>query len=1052
MYREQSRIMRVLLPVVVLMLAAPSWEPPLEAQYFGRNKVQYRTFDFQVLQTEHFEIYYYPEIEGPAQDVARMAERWYARLSRILNHEFVQRQPIILYAHAADFQQTNVLGGFIGEGTGGVTESAKQRIVMPLAATYAETDHVLGHELVHAFQYDISGLGRSRGAIGPGAQEMAMAPLWLLEGMAEYLSVGPVSPLTAMWLREAALNGDLPSIQRMSTDPRIFPYRYGHAVWAYVAGRWGDAVIGQVLRLVGEGMPYPSAFRQILNISLEELSDDWQASVRRTYLPMLTDRSKAGEVATPLVTRRQNGGRLNVAPVLSPDGEYIAFLSERDMDVDLWLADARTGAVIRRLQKGAAFDPHFSSLNFIHSAGTFSPDASRFAFAAQRNGGDVIAIVDTERGRRVADLPVDGVGAISNPAWAPDGRTIYFSGVRHGYSNLFALDVHSREVRQLTNDRYANLQPAVSPDGRKLAFVSDRGSQESWERMRFEPYRIHLLDLASGMITAAPHLPGKNINPVWTHDGTGLYFVSDANGIANLYRAELGSEEVFAITNLYGGVSGITDLSPTLTSAHSSAHVVFGAYEAGGYNLYALTDPQALAGEPVSYAELAEAYTSQSTPATLPPSPRPTEVAFNRVAAMLDDPDFGLPAADELDAGAPRSYTPRLTLDFVGQPQVGYSTADAFGRSGVSGGVAAIWSDMLGRHTFFGAVSANGQIDEIGFSSIYLYRRNRWNFGAGLQRLPLVFGYLAQGVDPADNMMKRQWVRARMFDSSLRGLAQYPISQVQRIEFSAGVRRFSSDLQIFEQVFDPDHGGIVSDGTRNEPVAGFNLVESSVALVFDSSIPGFTSPMAGQRYRFELSPTLGDVRFVQGLADYRRYVLLRPFTVAVRGLHFGRYGPDSDATDEQRWLSPDLYLGYPSLVRGYFDVHRECRLGQDDASCLMLDQLMGSRIGVVNAELRFPLLRYLVLGFGSSALPPVEGFAFFDAGVAWSRDTRIALQRGLPLGEDGEVNGGRRGIMTSAGIGARINVFGYFVLELDYLNAFERQRGWHWQFAIQPGF
>ena len=125
------------------------------AQYFGRNKVQYDQFEFKTFETEHFEIYFYDETEEAIRDVAAMAERWYQRHSRTFLREFHEKKPLIFYANDADFHQTNAISGSLGEGTGGVTESLKERVVMPLTGIYAETDHVLGHELVHSFQYDI---------------------------------------------------------------------------------------------------------------------------------------------------------------------------------------------------------------------------------------------------------------------------------------------------------------------------------------------------------------------------------------------------------------------------------------------------------------------------------------------------------------------------------------------------------------------------------------------------------------------------------------------------------------------------------------------------------------------------------------------------------------------------------------------------------------------------------------------------------------------------------------------------------------------------------
>ena len=206
-----------------------------------------------------------------------MAERWYARLSKILQHQLSGRQPVILYASHPDFEQTNVIEGFIGEGTGGVTEGAMRRVTLPLAATLAETDHVLGHELVHAFQYDIL-----------GAQGGEGLPLWFIEGMAEYLSLGPRDPQTAMWMRDAALNEKLPAIKDLD-NPKYFPYRFGHAFWAYVGGRWGDDAIGVILATAalstsqpGQG-DYLGAIEAVTERPIKQLSDEWQQATRLDF-------------------------------------------------------------------------------------------------------------------------------------------------------------------------------------------------------------------------------------------------------------------------------------------------------------------------------------------------------------------------------------------------------------------------------------------------------------------------------------------------------------------------------------------------------------------------------------------------------------------------------------------------------------------------------------------------------------------------------------------------------------------------------------------------
>jgi Peptidase of plants and bacteria len=227
---------------LLLVAAAPGL---LAAQYFGQNKVQYGSFDFKLIKTEHFDIYYYDEERVAATDAARMAERAYARLSRVLNHRFKERKPIILYASHSDFQQTNATPGDISEGTGGFTDFLKHRNVMPLTGSYAEIEEVLTHEMVHQFQYDIWARGRA----GAGLQTIMAVnpPLWFVEGMAAYLSRGPADPETSMWLRDASLEGELPSLEQLAGDPRVFPYRFGQAVMSYVGERWGDEAIGAIL-------------------------------------------------------------------------------------------------------------------------------------------------------------------------------------------------------------------------------------------------------------------------------------------------------------------------------------------------------------------------------------------------------------------------------------------------------------------------------------------------------------------------------------------------------------------------------------------------------------------------------------------------------------------------------------------------------------------------------------------------------------------------------------------------------------------------------------
>jgi hypothetical protein len=570
-----------ILSLAIFLAGAAASPRPVEAQYFGRNKVQYKTFDFEVLKTEHFDIYYYPEMEQITPQAARMAERWYARIARLLDHQLEGRQPLILYASHPDFEQTNAIFGEIGESTGGVTEVLKRRIVLPLAGTLNESDHVLGHELVHAFQFDITSI-TGDGGVGFRGPTALLLPLWFIEGMAEFLSVGPVDAHTAMWMRDAAAcNCRLPTLRDLTTRQyEYFPYRWGQAFWAFVAGTWGDEAVGKVLKVAGRSGNPQQALEAVLQITVPELEAEWHQAIYDAYADVAADALGPGVEILPVVPRdpddvldpdapeaqredvkqladlddlpplpqhgdasqivsRQRGaGGLNVGPSVSPDGSRVVFLSEKDLfAIEMFLADAESGDIVRRLTK-TAVDSHFESLQFINSAGAWSPDSRLFAFAVVVKGRPAITIVEAETGKKVQEIRFGSLGEIYTPSFSPDGRSLAFAAIVNGFTDLFVVDLETEELRRLTADLYSDLQPAWSPDGAVIAFVTDRFSTEL-ETLDYGNYRLGLIDPGTGEIQALPVFGvGKHIDPQWAPDGQSLYFVTDVSGISNVYRYE----------------------------------------------------------------------------------------------------------------------------------------------------------------------------------------------------------------------------------------------------------------------------------------------------------------------------------------------------------------------------------------------------------------------------------------------------------------------------------------------------------------------------------
>ncbi len=1004
--------------------------PVLHAQYFGQNKVRYHTLDWKVLKTEHFDVYYYDQERGAVDELGRMAERWYTRLSKLLNHQLSSRQPIILYASHTDFSGTTALPGEIGETTGGVTEGIRRRLIMPFAGPMAETDHVLGHELTHAFQYDI---GSRPGQLQTGNYgALERLPLWFIEGMAEYCSIGPVDPHTAMWLRDAVRREAIPDIKKLE-DPRYFPYRFGQAFWAFVAGRHGDQVVGEMLRAGARSGNPEAAISNVLHTTSAALFKDWRQALLDEYEPVLKLTRRPQDQARTLLANEKEGSDLTVSPIVSPDGKLMVYFSSRELfSIDLYLADASSARIIDKITDTAT-DPHFDSLQFVNSEGAWSRDSTQFAFPAVGKGRAELDIYDVKSRKITRKIQFPELAEVMAPTWSPDGKSIAFAAMRDGVTDLYIADLASGQPRRLTNDMYTELQPAWSPDGRTIAFVTDRFTSDV-NTLKFGEYRLALLDVATGRIERGPGFDtGKHINPQWGPDPGSLYFVSDRDGISNIYRADGG--RITQVTNVQSGVSGIASLSPAFSVSESDGRLLFSAFTGGNYSLYSIEDRTRLAGGELNTA------LAQLTPAVLPPRDRTGTV----VARFLEQPTVGLRPATNFQR---TDYHPHLSLEMVAQPQIGVGVS-SFG-SGISGGTAFLWSDLLGQHTLITSIQTNTVSDgskffnSLGGQVGYINQKSRWNWGFFGGQTPFLTGQLAQGLAQinGETVLVEQETRFWEISRNLTSIFAYPFSRAQRVEFSAGFQNLSYAADTTTRVFSPITGEFLGE-TQPQSIPTPDPLyfgTGSAALVYDTAIFGGTSPVRGQRYRFEVGGNAGSLKFGTLLMDYRRYVqFLRPLTLAGRVLHYGRYfGDDRDP----RLF--DNFLGYPTLVRGYDPnsfTASECGPNvETTGQCPVFDQLFGSRIAVGNVELRIPILGALGL-IPSRNVPPVEIAPFYDAGIAWSRANvnRLADIARKPI--------------TSYGASLRVNLLGFAVGQISYVHPDDRPaKSWRWEFTLAPGF
>jgi WD40 repeat protein len=1026
--RERTRF------VASLALALAGGVPTtLHAQnYFGQNQVQYDKFKWKVLPTEHFLIHYYPEEERATMVAARMAERAYARLSRVLQHQFREKKPIVLFASRTDFGQNNVAGD-LGEATAGVTEALRHRMLLNFTGDYRSFEHVLTHEMVHAFQYDIF----ARGKAGNGLQTLSqnMPPLWFAEGMAEYLSMGPSWPSTTTWMRDAALNGRLPTIKQLTDEPdKYFPYRFGHSLWSYVGQKWGDEAIGQIMNSV-PSVGVERAFRRELGVSFEELGEEWREDLQTRLLPAVGGMERPRKFAQAMLTPQKSGGEIFLAPALSSDGTKVAFLSNGSVArgqvfIDLWLGDAESGKRIGRIAQ-STFDPDFEELRLLYSQSAFSPDGTLLAMTGQRQGKDVLYVYNVETRLRVArlDLPIESA---NSPSWSPDGKQIVFSGSTGGTTDLYIVNADGTGLRHLTDDGYGDFQPQWSPDGKTIAFASDRDSA-SFEILRFKPWRITLLDLETGSITVLPNQAGLNLNPQWSPDGRSIAYISDRAGTPNLFLYDLDDREHYQLTNVVGAVAALTEFSPAITWARQADKLAFTYYDDSKFTVWTVNNPRALKRAP--YRETPQNVVAAGTAVS------DSTAKGVSIAALLDSLELGLPDTTRFRVVP---YRVRYQTDFATRPSIGY-TPDALGRS-VFGGTTVVLSDMLGNNHLAISGEINGRVSEARAFLGYTNLAHRWQFTTGLSQAPYYFlsaDSLSSTSDPGvalENQQITTYVARQAF-----AVTAYPFNRFTRIELGAGFNNIDrSRWFVTRKVFSgATAGGYSVDSTYRDP--SLNYFDGQLALVSDNTLLGTTGPIMGRRFRFQISPVTGVYDWVEYLADYRRYdpIIFNYLTVATR-----LYADLSVGPDEREFQK---YIARPDFVRGYdrnSTFYLSCPvIGANPTNCSAV-QLLGSRVAVGNVELRFPLVRRVELGFLPMSLPPLDGLFFFDMGLAWSRGQSVSASR--PVGYDVS---NQRYPLRSYGAGLRLNLFNYAIVRWDYAIPLDQpnRRGF-WTWSLWPSF
>ena len=681
-------MMRGLVCAWVLLVACAA---SVDAQfgYFGQNKIQYRRFEWRVLRGEHLDLYYYPEEEELGRVALAYAEESYDSLERRLNHAVIRRIPLIVYASHTDFEQTNILPFIPPEGLLGVTEFLKRRVALPFRGSYAEFRHTIRHELVHVFQLSLA--ARTFGRYPRFHQ--AGLPLWWSEGLAEFLSAGEDSR-DEMVLRDMTIAGRLPTLPQLTYAYGGLVYPVGGSIHRFLAERYGE---WRILALYGDIWKFGSfdaALSGIYGRSIEQLSEEWQYWLRQRYYPAVASQpplaitaSKLTELAIKPTAYQLPGDTIPSFLFFSPASGYATIYAQ-----DL------AGRNKRPVVQGERSE-QFESFHFFESRIDVSPKGVA-AFSSKYAERDALFFWDLQQAKVVGRYQFPELVSILSPAWAPDGQSVVFSGLSvSGYSDLYRMRLADGSLERLTSDRYEDIDPTISPEGKTVVFSSDRTPFG-----RSGAHNLFALDLASGTIRYLTYGDWRDETPRW--GGDRVYFASDRDGTYQVYSidsAGVGRRETRTLNGAFD--------PQWVAGPHGG--LLFGAFADLSFNIYVAPPLNDTSGT--------------FTLSSASPLPSPDSLpAPSWTWGELSHPQYA-----RTDGAA---YERKFSLDFAAGDAV---VAPGLG---AAQGAVFVFSDLLSDHLLFLAVSSfqsagfGSLLDNVSGTAFYLNQSRRINWGVGAFR------------------------------------------------------------------------------------------------------------------------------------------------------------------------------------------------------------------------------------------------------------------------------------------------------------------------------
>lgn len=790
--------------------------------YFGRNKVQYTDFQWQILKTRHFDIYYYPEMEDLAERGAYFAEESYSYLENKFNFTVNRRIPLIFYSSHLHFQQTNVTPGFIPEGVGGFFEFLKGRVVIPSDGNLNLFRKVIHHELVHVFMHSKVYFANKEHSRFEGTYP----PLWFVEGLAEYWSGGWDSQ-AEMVIRDAVLNNYIVPLSEIHTIFGSFMmYKEGQAILKYIAEKYGEEKILLMMENIWKYSKFSAVFEEVMGMNYRMFDEEWLYYLKKKYYPLLKQYDFSRMVSRTIV---REGYNFKPAIYHTEEGDKVIFVANRTGYSNIYSSDLKPlgpgqREKVKILIKGER-SSQFETFHIFSSKIDVSADG-KLAFSSKSGENDALYIYHIPSEAIIRKYQWEDIVGIYSPSFSPDGSHVVFSGLGfNGNKDLYLLNLSTDTLIKLTNDIYEDNAPSYSPDGKKIVFSSDRTAfGNEW------CYNIFVYDLETHYIYYVTSGRFQDYTPVWSPDGKYIAFTSDRDSTINIWTADVSGVTRWD-DNAYLNIP-VKQISRFANAAFDPEWVdanrlIFSVYENNRFQIRMLENIQERLHQPAREVGNQPLFSQNHW--------QPRRISGDKLLSKLQ-------------------YKKKYDLDLA-QSQV---SQDPFW--GTTGGAIFAFTDILGNDQYYLLLYNNAQsrsdfLRSINFAVTKLSLEKRTNYAVGIFRFAGRFFNFKDGFFYEDRF-------GAYFSIS------YPFSQFTRMEFTSNLSYSDKDFLGLSRRFAVLTANWVS------------YVKDNSIWSYTGPIDGMRYNITiGNTYDIKWS----NVNYFTFLLDYRRYFRLHPkLTYAIR--------------------------------------------------------------------------------------------------------------------------------------------------------------------------